>query len=191
MILVGAVFVAADLFWHQKVHDIRLAMAVAAMAIFATLRLPAAGMDRSEWFELWILTFAPSLVFGTVFGGVLGMFFFPEVPVGTGGFSGVASIAALISIYVSYYMVGYLSREARQNSFLIKVGTSRGYALKGVLAMLKVQGEHVTADKIIRAHLMADPSGVDVIRSLKAVNEIMKAAAVEEYQATCLGNALG
>lgn len=149
--MAGLGIVAIDILYFVRFPSIETMMGFSAFVIFPPLLLSAQGMDkRTETVPSFILTFATSVVFGIFIGALILAGF---IPVENGQkvqtLSTFVTLIIGISICVSYWTVGQMSRNQVDATIAVWGGGNIPPNTQAFICLLKLEQEHSRARKLV------------------------------------------
>jgi len=120
MFATGSMLSGADIWGFHNIPGANLLGLLSAFVVFPPLLLPARGIcPVEERKQMFVLTFATSSIFG-IFGGVLvhaslaRKVFHLTLDSADGSISTIYTLAAAFAVGISYWTVGYMSRDLQR-----------------------------------------------------------------------------
>ena len=165
MISTGTLLCALDVFMFQRMPNLTVAALVTAVLIIPPFSLPAWGYDKGEQKQKYIITFAISILFGCVFGLIFGQMTGKQLEEDFLSLSGVAIFAVGVSVSLSFWTVGHMSREFIRSfsDYLAPLPTHLGRVIAALYfvskeenGLMKYAPEQVLARNIILAIMRLD-----------------------------------
>ena len=111
MMLVGIALTTIDIFVFSRIANLTVAAIITAVLIIPPFSLPAWGYDKAEGKQKFIITFTISIIFGCIFGLMFGQLAARKLEEDLFSISGIAIFAVGVSVSLSFWTVGHMSRE--------------------------------------------------------------------------------